>query len=516
MKQIFNEKFLVVLVLLLAFFLRVVNIDSNPPSLYGDELTLVYDAYSILKTGHDQTGAFLPLTFSMSEGRPPVYVYLSIPLVAVFGPNALSARFISIMSGVGIVLLIYLLLQSLISKRAALLGALLVAISPWDLSLSRGGFETHLALLFTLLGIYTFLQAKIKPWYLLITAITFGLALFTYHAYKVVIPLLLPLLFWFTNAKQLIKEKQFQRSFILSGIVFFTFVALWFYQVIGGSEVRFQNTSILNKEDLSAIITQKINTERTLDTSPFKFIIHNKPIEYLMVLGENYFSHFSFDFLFLHGDKNPRHNQGLMGEMYLAEFLLILLGIVFLWQQNKKTLLLLSCWILISPLATMLVSSAHALRSSFLLLPLSMLSAVGFSYLWELSKKKWLEKTAVVIVIIALAVQFTFLIDRVYFLYPKQFGHFWSLLARNVSKEAVSDSAKFDYVVISDQIDAINLAFPVYAKIDPNKVIVQYNKQLKQYGNIYIGDAPVLSGQGVYYNKSYSSGGLPDIQRVIK
>src|SRR5437773_1625010 len=102
-----KSKIMIILILILAFFIRVVNLSNNPPALYGDELTIVYDAYSLLQTGHDQTGAFLPLTFSMGAGRPAGYVYGSIPFVLFLGPTALGVRMLSVLSGVGIIFLLY-------------------------------------------------------------------------------------------------------------------------------------------------------------------------------------------------------------------------------------------------------------------------------------------------------------------------------------------------------------------------------------------------------------------------
>ena len=80
---------IILFILLLAFFLRIYGIDTNPKSMYGDELTLVYDTYSLLKTGQDQTGQAWPLFFSMGGGRPAGYIYATIPFTAIFGPTAL-------------------------------------------------------------------------------------------------------------------------------------------------------------------------------------------------------------------------------------------------------------------------------------------------------------------------------------------------------------------------------------------------------------------------------------------
>jgi len=90
-----TRKFILFLlgILLLGFTLRAYKVTQLP--LYGDELTMVYDSYSLLKTGKDQTGTHFPLTFKMGAGRPAGYVYFSIPFVAVFGPGAWGVRGLS-------------------------------------------------------------------------------------------------------------------------------------------------------------------------------------------------------------------------------------------------------------------------------------------------------------------------------------------------------------------------------------------------------------------------------------
>ena len=88
-------------ILFLGLVLRIYKFSSLP--LYGDELTIVYDSYSLLKTGNDQTGAKLPLTFRMGAGRPAGYVYFSIPFVKILGPTIWGERALSLLSGMGIV-----------------------------------------------------------------------------------------------------------------------------------------------------------------------------------------------------------------------------------------------------------------------------------------------------------------------------------------------------------------------------------------------------------------------------
>ena len=115
-KQLKQRRTMALLVILVvALALRLYKLVELP--LYGDELTMVYDSYSLLKTSKDQLGNVLPLTFQMGAGRPGGYVYASIPFVFLFGPSALGVRLLSVISSLGIVCLVYLLGKKFFSEN---------------------------------------------------------------------------------------------------------------------------------------------------------------------------------------------------------------------------------------------------------------------------------------------------------------------------------------------------------------------------------------------------------------
>ena len=73
-------KILLVLILFLSALLTFYKFNINPPSLDWDEVSLGYNAYSILKTGADEYGNKLPLSIrSFDDYKPPLYVYLDVP-----------------------------------------------------------------------------------------------------------------------------------------------------------------------------------------------------------------------------------------------------------------------------------------------------------------------------------------------------------------------------------------------------------------------------------------------------
>src|SRR3990167_2208416 len=115
MQEFKNKKILLILVIFLAFFLRFYKISETPPSLYWDEASLGYNAYSILKTARDEHGKFLPVTNFAAFGdyKPPGYIYLTVPAIAIFGLSEFAIRFPSALFGTLTVLLAYFLTKRL-------------------------------------------------------------------------------------------------------------------------------------------------------------------------------------------------------------------------------------------------------------------------------------------------------------------------------------------------------------------------------------------------------------------
>ena len=118
MKSFLNKKYHLILIIFVAFFLRFWHLGSNPPSLYVDEVSLGYNAYSILKTAHDEYGNFMPLVFrSLNTYNPAFSVYTLVPSIAVFGLSEFGVRLPSALAGTLTVLLTYILTDYLFKKR---------------------------------------------------------------------------------------------------------------------------------------------------------------------------------------------------------------------------------------------------------------------------------------------------------------------------------------------------------------------------------------------------------------
>ncbi len=64
-KFIIKNKYSIILplIFIIGFFIRIVGISNYPNALNVDEASAGYEAYSLLKTGFDRNGNFLPVYF---------------------------------------------------------------------------------------------------------------------------------------------------------------------------------------------------------------------------------------------------------------------------------------------------------------------------------------------------------------------------------------------------------------------------------------------------------------------
>src|SRR3972149_9040197 len=109
-----SVKIILLVILIIASFLRLWKISEVPVSLFGDELDVGYQAYSVLKTGKDYYGNFMPIHFhSLAEWRTPLYLYSAVPTVALFGVSPLGVRLPAAIFGIANIWLLYLLVREL-------------------------------------------------------------------------------------------------------------------------------------------------------------------------------------------------------------------------------------------------------------------------------------------------------------------------------------------------------------------------------------------------------------------
>lgn len=321
-------------ILLVAGFFRFYNLSSNPPGIHADEADSGYNAYSILKTGKDFYGNFLPwqIVGFAENYRTPLSTYITIPFVAVFDLSPLAVRMPTALLGILFVYLIYLLSKRLSnSEGVALIAAILAAVNPWAVHISRPYADHILALDFVLLALVLVLNKSKSYWLYVLSGLCFGLALFSYHAPKIFLPLFLPFLIVFLIKKYNISKK-------LLSICIFTFVL--FYALVLGSSFfgkggqEYKNVTAINKD-----VAQKIvDKERRVTNAQLSIsgIFHNKPLFYFKEIARNTGKFASVNYLFLDGESNLTAWVGDRGVFYLIELPFLLIGIYYLFNKKRQ------------------------------------------------------------------------------------------------------------------------------------------------------------------------------------
>ena len=458
------KRFSIVGIILFAAVLRFWQLGQIPPSLYWDEASLGYNAYSILLTARDEHSKFIPVTNFAAFGdyKPPGYIYAAVPSVALFGLNEFSIRFPSAFFGVMTVVLAYLIAKRLFQNEIiSLFSALFLAISPWHLQFSRGAFEANLGLFFSTLGIYLFLKfAKDKSYYLLFSAFAFLAAMYTFTGQRLFIPFLLVILVIQFRERILANFRIVVLIAIISSLLFwplFTFTA----KTIEG-KLRFNEVSIF--KELKPI-NDSIRYREIDHFSWWSDSIHNRRLFYAHEYLVHYFDAFDPGFLFSKGDVNPRLSVQEVGELYLIDLPLILAGIYFLFSQKNKYRWLIIGWLLISPLGPATArETPHALRMIHILPTYQLISAFGLYYFYKAVKFKKLFISFIFLLLIS---NFIYYLHMYYLHCPKKYSGEWQYGYKQAVEIAKFYYSEVDNVIITKYLGRPYIYFLLYNKYDP-------------------------------------------------
>src|SRR3989344_2425213 len=421
-------------VILLAAVLRFYQLGQNPPSLDWDETAHCYNAYSILKTGRDEYGYKFPLYFrSFDDYKPPIYTYLVVPAVAIFGLNDFAVRFPSAFLGVLAVLFTYLMVKELFTQPItnagggretidrtrieiiALLAAFFLAISPWHLQFSRVAFETNSAVFWSVLGTWAFLRGirsngqKITIW-MSLAVLSFGANLFIYHNARVFVPIFTLALLYLYRGK-LLKSIRYLVLPAVAAAAFIIVLVPIIFSTAG--TMRFKGTTIFADVSKQYKTADLISQDEKSNQLTIGRILHNRRLVYIPILIDNYLSHLKPTYLFLTADMD-RHHAPQIGLLYLWDLPFILAGIFCLIKKNKL-----------------------AITSTFLILTFN----------------------------------FLFYLHQYYVHMPIEYSRAWLYGRREAALFTKSIKDKYDRVIVSTKIDQPHEFWLYYTKYDPKKYL---------------------------------------------
>ncbi len=488
-----KTKILLIFIILLAFILRFYQLGSNPSSLYWDEASLGYNAWSVVQTGKDEHGDFLPFTNFTAFGdyKPPVYIYLMAASIKLFGASDFVVRFPSAFFGVVAVACVYLISCYFFRNgRISLLAAFFIAISPWVVSLSRVAFEANVAWGLFLVGLTLFLsfcrggvlspngrENRAPTIKLLLSSVFFVLPLYTFNSSRIFIPLFLVLLGIFFYKRILHSKAQF---FIFYFLIFILVMPLVPHLMSKEGQLRFREVNIFTNPVPIEISNERIARD---NGALWSKIINNRRGFYFMDYLKHYTDNFKFDYLFLKGDVNGTFATGRTGQLYIIDGALIVAGVIFLLAKSKKTLLFLLLWLFlgIAP-AGVARETPHALRSLNALPVYQILTAAGFVFF--LRKGKILIKGSLFFLTAAV---FTWYLNDYYLVYAKTQGKYFQYGYRQAVDYIMAHKNEYRQIYLTSHYGRPYIYVLWYGKIPATEFLANSNVVKNEFGfyNVY-------------------------------
>lgn len=458
-------RYLLLILLIFTFVFRVWNISSVPSGFSWDEMDNAYQAYSLLKTGRDLFANPLPvLLHSFADYKSSLYIYMTVPFVALGGMSIVTAKMAAILFGIISTLALGVISARLFkSLNWGIVTSIVMGLSPWWFSYSRLSFEAVGMLAFFLIA-YALFPKKI--W---LSILMFAISVWTYSTAKLFAPIILFVLlinYWRSLGLKrvifslfffglLILPVQWQTLFGKGGTRFNELSV--FTDPTTATEVNFQ----LEEGQISSGVTREVGlTPRLVDR-----LAHNKLTFWGSKLVNNYLQSFSSEFLFITGDPNLRHSPGknTVGQLFATDAIFIIAGLVWLIKRRQPVV---AVWLLLAPFASIITrdGGSHATRLLFMLPPLILLISAGMRQLIRFNKFTFFGALSLHIYLIFSFGYYYFSHYRFESLKPFQWGY------EEVISKSLDIKDNYERVVYDFGNESAMMAYLVTTKYDPSKL----------------------------------------------
>lgn len=456
--------FLLIGIGLISVFFSIVQRTPSPPCFNADEASFGYNAYSILKTGKDEYGTLLPLRLkSFGDYKLPLYTYLSVPFIAVFGLNELGTRALNVSLSFLLPFAVYLLAVELFkSKRTGVIAAFLTSVSLGLHIISRHAHEAYLATFLTTLTCYLLIKTLDNPRLKNIFFLTASslLLLFSYHPGRLFVLFFIIFALFHTFFQK-------QKKPIIP-LVLFVAIILFSFTDLAYNPTRLKNLAFFNNAGFNLKI-QELKTEGGIR------YLYNPLFVGLKEITLDHLTYFSPQFLIQNGDENNRFGFSGMSILTPLEYIFFFIGLYYIFKNKEKWRWFFLLLLAVSPLSASLSWSKESLtRSLFILIPIIISASYGVSSMFYQIKKNHRLLFIFVLVIIG---GFFFITSWDYYLfhYPKQKTtiHSWQCGYSEVGAYVQENYQKYSHFYLSKDVGMPYIFMLFYLKYDPET----YQKQ---------------------------------------
>ncbi len=469
-----------ILIITLAAILRLYRLPSNPPSLYWDEVSLGYNAYSIAQEGLDEHGEIYPKARFIAFGdfKPPGYIYATVLPIKILGLNEFSVRLPSAFAGILLTLVtFYLAILLTRSSKLSYLASFLVAVSPWSIQLSRGAFEANLAALFNVIAILFFLKfVKGKGVFLVLSTVFFILSFYTFNANRIIAPSLLIIFSLIYFKSRVVKEKKWL-VFAIVLAVFLTVPSVN-YLLSRESKVRFQEVSIFT--NLKPLL-QANDRIKLHNNSALSRVLHNRRVEYTKDFLIHFADHFKADFLFFSGDVNPRLSTRNVGLTYLVFMPFFILGILLLVKNYPRVGGLFLIWVIVSIFpAALSKETPHALRTASIMPVYEIITACGLFFVFK--KISFRKPWVVILITLLFTTNIFYYLHDYHIHYPVRWASEWQYGYKQAVQSISKIEDNYDHIVVTESLGRPYIYFLFFQKINPKYYLQVRNANRDWFG----------------------------------
>ena len=240
------------IIMMLAAVVRFVLFSNHPGGLNQDEASIGYEAWAIMNYGIDRNGMSMPVhLLAWGSGQNTLYAYFSMPFIKLFGLNVFSMRIVNLLFSLLSIPAIYGIMRRASNAKTALIACAVLAISPWNIMLSRWGLESNLFPSLFIIAVYFFVLSLKSKWFLVVSAFIFALTLYSYGAAYLVVTLFCFVCFLFIIAKRLVPLKV---CFISLGVFLLISLPIYLFVII--------NAFDLNQISIGMLTIPKMHSSR--------------------------------------------------------------------------------------------------------------------------------------------------------------------------------------------------------------------------------------------------------------
>ncbi len=499
-------KTILIIIMLIAAFFRLINLDNFPTGITNDELHFVLNAKAVFYRFSDMSNRWSPLSLRTipDESSSELPFLLISPIIGPLPTNLFTARLPFVIVGLSIILFTYLITKKLSNKKIALFVAVVATLNPWLIYTSRTSFDAPISILFILIFFYTLISQKsYKILFSLIPALIF---FYSYIGIKPLFPFIIILSSIFTYI--FIYKKKFLKPLLILNLASLVIFSSYLTKLSGtSSSQRLSELYTPNHSQIIALTEQLRNESLQSNLTP---IFVNRYTVFAKYFTDKYLNNFSPKILFSFGDPAFHVTMWQHGYFYYLDILLIILGIYFLKKKFPKLLLICAIFIILSPIPEAIrldPNPAYSFHSSLQYPFLFILIGSGLYYLFTLTQKIKPIFIAFIFFYLYLVLSFLFTYFIRYPIYHPDAFSFHQRIVSNFLIRQVELKPKNKYMVITSEPDFALKSYLFYSN--------QYQPDV--YDNIanqYRQGRETLNFKNITFTKNINSIDADDIDTI--